>query len=45
MYIENKNVMYKCDIYVIDIFLVKKYDNIIINVEYLKDGNYFGDLD
>lgn len=44
MYIENKNVMYKCGIYVIDIFLVKKYDKIIINVEYLY-GNNLGDLD
>lgn len=45
MYIENKNIMYKCSIYVIDIFFVKKYDNIIINVEYLNDGNYLGVLD
>lgn len=45
VYTENKNVTYKCDTHVTGTFLVKKYDNIIINAEYLKDGNHFGDLD
>lgn len=45
VYTENKNATYKCDTHVTDTFPVKKYDNIIINAEYLKNGNHSGDLD
>lgn len=45
VYTENKNATYECSTHVTDTFLVKKYDNIIINAEYLKDGNHSGVLD
>lgn len=45
MYTENKNATYECGTHVTDTFLVKKYDNIIINAEYLIGNNNSGVLD